>query len=96
MIGFALFLLLLGVIAAFVARVLVPGGPMSFGQTVLLGVVGSVVGGLLGSAIFKTGEGLMFSRSGVIGSICGAIVVVLFFRVVGARRHKVHEYSRPS
>ncbi len=89
MIGFVLFLLLLGAIAAYATRVLVPGpDPMSFWQILLLAVAGSVVGGLFGSAVFRTGEGLMFSRSGVIGSIIGAIVVVLFYRMISARRRR--------
>ena len=40
-------------IAGFIARALVPGrDPMGIGGTILLGIVGSFVGGFLGWAIF--------------------------------------------
>ena len=45
-IGFIVFLLMIGPVAGFVARALVPGpDPMSIPQTILLGIVGSFVGG---------------------------------------------------
>ena len=42
MIGFILFLVVIGLVAGFLARLLVPGrDPMSVGQTILLGIVAS-------------------------------------------------------
>ncbi|MDO9175555.1 MAG: GlsB/YeaQ/YmgE family stress response membrane protein, partial [Actinomycetota bacterium] len=53
MIGFILFLLVIGLIGGFVARALVPGNDaMSLGGTILLGIVGSFVGGFIGYALF--------------------------------------------
>ena len=49
MLGLILYLLVVGVIAGYLARLLVPGrDPMGFWQTLALGVVGSFVGGFLG------------------------------------------------
>ena len=90
MLGFLIYLLVVGIIAGFVARLLVPGrDPMGFWATVLLGVVGSFVGGFLGYLIFDKDldEGAI-QASGIIGSIVGAIVVLLIYRAVsGRRRH---------
>ena len=89
MLGFILYLLIIGLIAGFLARALVPGrDPMSVGQTLMLGIVGSFVGGFLGCAIFGADfdEGA-FQASGIIGSIIGAILVLLLWRAVtGSRR----------
>jgi uncharacterized membrane protein YeaQ/YmgE (transglycosylase-associated protein family) len=42
------------------------------------GLIGSFVGGLLGSLLF--GDGLRLRPSGVIGSIIGAVVVLAVYR----------------
>jgi uncharacterized membrane protein YeaQ/YmgE (transglycosylase-associated protein family) len=84
MIGFIIALFIIGIIAGYLARLLVPGpDPMSFLQTVALGVVGSFVGGFLGWLIFNrdTDEGA-FQASGIIGSIIGAVVVLLIYNFV--------------
>jgi uncharacterized membrane protein YeaQ/YmgE (transglycosylase-associated protein family) len=86
MIGLLLWLLVIGIIAGFLARLIVPGrDPMTFWQTVLLGVVGSFVGGLIGHALFDSGSGWIHP-SGVIGSIIGAVILLLVFRAATHRR----------
>jgi uncharacterized membrane protein YeaQ/YmgE (transglycosylase-associated protein family) len=88
MLGFIVYLLVIGLIAGFVARALVPGpDPLTFFQTILLGIVGSFVGGFLGWAIFGTNldQGAI-QTSGIFGSIIGAIIVLLLWRAFGGRR----------
>lgn len=86
-----LILLVVGAIAGFIARALVPGrDPMSIGQTILLGVVGSFIGGLLGALLFGNdgrgfGEGLL-QTSGILGSIVGAVIALLVYRAVSRNR----------
>jgi len=90
--GFILYLLVIGIVAGFIARLLVPGrDPMSFWETVLLGIVGSFVGGFVGWAIFGADleEGAL-QASGVIGSIVGAILALLVWRAVRGRHHHGH------
>jgi uncharacterized membrane protein YeaQ/YmgE (transglycosylase-associated protein family) len=84
-------LLLIGLVAGFLARALVPGpDPMGFFATLVLGVVGSFVGGLLGYLVFGADlEDGAFQASGLIGSIIGAVIVLLLYRAVGGRRHAV-------
>ncbi len=83
MIGFILFLLVIGLIAGFLARLLVPGAdPMTVGQTLLLGIVGSFVRGFLGYLLFQAaedGEDGAFQASGPIGSVVGAVIVLLVY-----------------
>jgi len=77
--------LIIGLIAGFVARALVPGpDPMGWLGTMILGIVGSFVGGTLAALVF--GGTLDLSASGIIGSIIGAIIVLLIWRAMGGRR----------
>ena len=49
MLGFIIMLIVIGIVAGYIARLLVPGrDPMSFVQTAALGIVGSFIGGFLG------------------------------------------------
>jgi uncharacterized membrane protein YeaQ/YmgE (transglycosylase-associated protein family) len=82
-------MLIVGAVGGFLARALVPGpDPMSIGMTIVLGVVGSFVGGFLGYLVFgKDSSQGALQPSGIIGSIIGAVIVLLVFRRVGGRSH---------
>jgi len=89
MLLFLIGLLIIGLIAGFIARAVVPGpDPMGIGGTLLLGIVGSFVGGLLGYLIFghDIDDGAV-QASGIVGSVIGAIIVLLIYRAVTGRRH---------
>ena len=86
MLEFILVMLLIGLVAGFLARALVPGDDsMGIGATILLGVVGSYVGGFLANALFVEGDQEGFSPAGIIGSVIGAIIVLLIVRAVSSR-----------
>jgi uncharacterized membrane protein YeaQ/YmgE (transglycosylase-associated protein family) len=87
MIGFLLYLLVIGVVAGFLARLLVPGpDPMGVAGTILLGIVGSFIGGFLGWALFGTDlEDGALQASGIIGSVIGAVLALLVYRAVTRR-----------
>jgi uncharacterized membrane protein YeaQ/YmgE (transglycosylase-associated protein family) len=81
---FLVMLVVIGLIAGFIARAVVPGpDPMGVGGTIVLGIVGSFIGGFLGWALFgkDLDEGAL-QASGIIGSIIGAIVALLIYRAV--------------
>jgi len=84
---FIISLIIIGAIAGFIARALVPGkDPMGIGATILLGIVGSFIGGFLGWALFgkDMNEGAL-QPSGIIGSIIGAIIALLIYRAATRR-----------
>ena len=90
MVGFILYLLVMGLIAGFIARALVPGrDSMSIGATILLGVIGSFIGGFIGYVLthHDASDGA-FQASGIIGSIVGAVVALLVYRAVSGRGHR--------
>ena len=77
--------LIVGLIVGAIARLLVPGrDPIGFFGTILLGIVGSFIGGLLVSLIFY--QDIELRPAGWIGSIIGAVIALLIYRRVGSRR----------
>ncbi len=83
-----MYLLFVGIVAGFLARLLVPGrDAMGFWWTVLLGVVGSFAGGFVAWFLFgwDEAEGAL-QPSGVISSIVGAVLVLLAWRAIDSRR----------
>ena len=87
MLGLILYLIVVGIIAGYLARLLVPGkDPMGFFGTMALGIIGSFIGGFLGYLIFDEdfGEGAL-QASGIIGSIIGAVIALLIWRATGGR-----------
>lgn len=87
MLGLIITIIVVGLIAGALARLLVPGKQhMSVLTTIVLGVVGSFVGGFLGYLIFHKDASQGFLQpSGIIGSIIGAIIVLLIWTRVAGR-----------
>jgi uncharacterized membrane protein YeaQ/YmgE (transglycosylase-associated protein family) len=76
--------LIVGLVAGALARLFVPGrDPMGLGGTLVLGLVGSLIGGFLGWLLFHQGSG--FSPAGLIGSIIGAVIALLVYRAMQRR-----------
>jgi len=88
MLGLILSIIVVGLIAGALARLLVPGRQdLSIAMTILLGIVGSFVGGFLGYLIFGRDSGSGFLQpAGLIGSVIGAVIVLLIWTRVGSRR----------
>ena len=89
MLGLIITVIVVGLIAGALARLLVPGKQsMSILTTMVLGIVGSFVGGFLGYVLFhKDSQDGFFQPSGLIGSVIGAVIVLLIWtRVAGGSR----------
>jgi uncharacterized membrane protein YeaQ/YmgE (transglycosylase-associated protein family) len=93
---FLVLLLSIGLVAGIVARLLVPGrDPMSVGATVLLGIVGSFIGGFLGYALFEHDiESGALQPSGLFGSIVGAVLALFVHRAMTRRARPVRRRLR--
>ena len=86
-IGFIIFGLVIGLLA----RAIYPGRqPMGWLATAILGMVGSLVGGLIGHALWggsTAPDGSWgFTPGGLISSIVGAIVVLFAYLSLSGRR----------
>jgi uncharacterized membrane protein YeaQ/YmgE (transglycosylase-associated protein family) len=88
MLGLIVSLIIIGLIAGAIARLVIPGKQdLSIPATILIGVIGSFVGGFLGYLIFhKDSQNGFFQPSGIIGSILGAIIVLLIWTRISSRR----------
>ncbi len=82
-----LWLLVVGLLAGLLARAFVPGkDAMSLVGTLVLGVTGSVVGGLLLGLLSGGFRDRGFGPAGLIGSVVGAVIVLFIYNRVTARR----------
>ncbi|CAN5659231.1 hypothetical protein BH10ACT3_BH10ACT3_02590 [soil metagenome] len=79
--------IIIGLLAGFLARAVVPGDDsMGVGGTLVLGLVGSLIGGFLGWIIFgKDGDNGALQMSGIIGSFIGSIIALLIYRAIRSR-----------
>lgn len=82
--------LILGLIAGAIAKLIIPGtqGGGWF-VTLILGVIGAVLGGWLGGAIFGVGLTSFFSLWTWLLAIGGAIIVLLIYGLIFGRRAAV-------
>ena len=77
--------IVVGAIVGVLARFLVPGrDPMGIVLTIVLGIVGAVIGGWAAGAIFSETSGVDW-----IASILAAIALVLIWRAIAGNRARV-------
>ena len=69
-------MIVVGFIVGVLARYFYPGAiTMTFWMTVALGIGGSLIGGIMGSLLWKAPDG-RFHRSGIVLSINGAMILI--------------------
>lgn len=84
--GFLSFLLL-GLIAGAIAKLIIPGEQRGgWFVTLLLGVIGAMLGGWLGGLIFDVGLESFFSLSTWLLAIGGSLIVLLIYGLIVGRR----------
>jgi uncharacterized membrane protein YeaQ/YmgE (transglycosylase-associated protein family) len=77
--------LLIGLVIGAIAKAIMPGkDPGGIFLTMLLGVAGSIVAGLLGSALglYHRGD----AGPGIIASVIGAVILLAGYRAIVGRR----------
>ncbi len=76
--------IIVGFVVGLLARAVVPGAQkLGFVATVILGILGSIVGGLIGRLISKPPEGSKFHPAGFVMSLLGAIILLVIWGYVG-------------
>ena len=79
--------IILGIVAGFLGRLLMPGrDPMGFLATILLGLAGSVIGFLIFTELLGIGDNEMFDLGGLVGAVIGVMILLALYRVFLGRR----------
>jgi len=79
--------LILGLIAGVIAKLILPGRQGGgWIVTLLLGVVGAILGGWLGNAIFGVGVDEFWSIASWLLAIGGAIIVLVIWGLIFGRK----------
>jgi uncharacterized membrane protein YeaQ/YmgE (transglycosylase-associated protein family) len=83
--------IVLGLIAGAIAKAIMPGrDPGGIIITMLLGIVGAIIGGFVGRALFNSDINSFFSLSTWLLAILGSLIVLGIYRMVaGGRRSRV-------
>jgi uncharacterized membrane protein YeaQ/YmgE (transglycosylase-associated protein family) len=80
--------IVIGIVAGLIARALVPGNQsMGLIATAILGMVGSFVGGLIGSLFQGRGHAFDLHPTGLLFSVIGAMAVLMLVGLANGRRH---------
>jgi uncharacterized membrane protein YeaQ/YmgE (transglycosylase-associated protein family) len=86
MIGTIIAAIVIGIIAGYLGRLLLPGpDPMGFVETVIVGIVGALVGWALFTYVLGIGDKDKFDLGGLVGAIIGTMLVLLVLRAVRGR-----------
>ena len=94
--------LILGLVAGFIGRALVPNdvfqgmkGPKSWAVSIILGLVGAFVGYLIFTRLLGIGDNDAFDLGGILSAIIGVILVLILVGFV-MRRAGGHKGARPA
>lgn len=79
--------IVIGFVAGYLAKLIMPGPDGGgFILTTILGIVGALVGGWVGRALFETSAGdNAFSLMGLVFAVLGAIIVLAIYRLATGR-----------
>ena len=77
--------IVLGAIAGFITNLIVGGGEGVI-LTVILGIVGAVVGGWLAGTVLKVADVTGLNIESIVVAVIGGIVVVAVYRLLVGRR----------
>ncbi|WP_028065887.1 GlsB/YeaQ/YmgE family stress response membrane protein [Solirubrobacter soli] len=95
MLGNLIAAIIIGFIAGFIGRALLPGpDPMGVVATIVVGIVGSLVGWVVFTYVLGIGDSDKFDLGGIIGAIIGTMIVLLALRAVRGRGSTAGTVSR--
>jgi uncharacterized membrane protein YeaQ/YmgE (transglycosylase-associated protein family) len=77
--------IVLGAIVGFITNLIMGGGEGVI-LTVILGIVGAVVGGYLAGTVLKVADVTGINVESIVVAVVGAIIVVAVYRMIGGRR----------
>jgi uncharacterized membrane protein YeaQ/YmgE (transglycosylase-associated protein family) len=79
--------IVLGLVAGAIAKLIMPGNdPGGFIVTILLGIIGAVIGGFIGKAIFGRGLETFWNLQTWVAAIIGSLILLIIYRLAVGRR----------
>ncbi|HCN17835.1 MULTISPECIES: GlsB/YeaQ/YmgE family stress response membrane protein [Psychrobacter] len=79
-----IWMIIVGLVAGLLARAIKPGSdPMGWIMTIVLGIVGALLGGFLASLIGIDADG---GFTGLIFSVIGAIILLFLYEMIVSKR----------
>jgi uncharacterized membrane protein YeaQ/YmgE (transglycosylase-associated protein family) len=79
--------IVLGLIIGALAKLIMPGrDPGGIIVTMLIGVVGAIIGGLIGNLLFEVGLEGFFSIKTWLLALIGSLIVLAGYRAIAGRR----------
>lgn len=79
-----IWMIIVGLVAGLLARAIKPGSdPMGWIMTIVLGVVGALLGGVIASVIGIDADG---GFTGLIFSVIGAIILLFIYEMIMSKR----------
>jgi uncharacterized membrane protein YeaQ/YmgE (transglycosylase-associated protein family) len=79
--------IVLGLVAGAIAKLIMPGNdPGGFIVTILLGIVGAIIGGFIGKAIFGRGLETFWNLQTWVCAIIGSLILLIIYRFAFGRR----------
>jgi uncharacterized membrane protein YeaQ/YmgE (transglycosylase-associated protein family) len=82
MVGEIIAAIVIGIIAGYLGRLLLPGrDPMGFIGTVVVGIAGALVGWVLFTYLLGIGDDDKFDLGGIIGAIIGTMILLAVIRM---------------
>ena len=81
--------LILGLVAGYIAKALVPGpDPGGFFVTILLGLAGSLLGFFLFTELLGIGDSQAFDLGGLIGAVIGTVLLLVGYKSIAGGRDR--------
>lgn len=79
-----IYMIIMGLIVGVIARAIKPGSDaMGWVMTIVLGIIGAVVGGFIASALNLNANG---GFMGLVLSVIGAIIVLVIYEMIAGKR----------
>jgi uncharacterized membrane protein YeaQ/YmgE (transglycosylase-associated protein family) len=86
MVGEVIGAILLGIVAGYVGKLLMPGkDPGGFLVTIAIGIAGSLIGYFLFTELLGIGDDDKFDFGGIIGAIIGVMILLGIYRLIAGR-----------
>lgn len=89
--------IILGIVAGFIGKALMPGkDPGGFFVTILIGLAGSLIGFFIFTSVLGIGDNDKFDLGGLPGAIIGTMILLFAYRKIAGDQRHIEPGARPA